>query len=216
MAFSSISIFGTSNDRGFSVPLLQLDTDLLGAYYNSRVNLALASTASLVRGADVDQFGPDVIPPWELTPPGKDDAAARLLSPKSLIDLDHAALNRAGITDEVKSLFAAYQGLRKMQELARYAANDPQGISMALILQSQWTRYEGELRSYIGGLEFDDITLPTMKTWPSLSIATALAAAAPLSGSTRSVPTTFGVPPSPSIFCNMPSAYAPVPLVPAM
>ncbi len=171
MAFSSISIFGTSNDRGFSVPLLQLDTGLLGAYYNSRINLALASSANLVRGADVNQFGPDVIPPWELTPPGDDDAAARLLSPKSLIDLDHAALNRDGITDEVKSLFAAYQGLRKMQELARYAANDPQGISMATILNSQWARYESELQSYIGGLQFDDITLLTGTKTDAVSAA---------------------------------------------
>ncbi len=159
MAFSSLSIFGGSNNSGSSFQLLQLDQGLLNAYYNSRVNLSLARGGNLVHGSENNRFGPGVIPPWELTPPGKDDAAARLLSPNALIDLDHPALNRAGITDEVKSLFAAYQGLRKMQELALYAANDPHGISMASILQSQWTRYASELQSYIGGLKYDDITL---------------------------------------------------------
>lgn len=159
MAFSSLSIFGGNSDSGRTFPLIQLDQGLLAAYYNSRINLALLSGTNLARSSDIGRFGPDVIPPWEQTPPGDDDAAARLLSPKALIDLDHPALNRDGITDEVKSLFAAYQGLRKMQALAQFAANDPQGISMASILQSQWTRYESELQSYIGGLEFDEITL---------------------------------------------------------
>ena len=155
MAFSPFSIFGASSAS--DLQLFQLDTELLGAYYNARVGQALASRSNLVRA--VDRFGPDVIPPWELTPPGEDGAAARLLSPKALIDLNDPALNRDGIDAETKSLFAVYQGLRKMQELARHAASDPNAGGLATILQSQWARYEGELQDYIGGLKFDDITL---------------------------------------------------------
>ncbi len=102
MAFSPFSIFGASSAS--DLQLFQLDTELLGAYYNARVGQALAGRSNLVRA--VDRFGPDVIPPWELTPPGEDGAAARLLSPKALIDLNHPALNRDGIDDETKSLFA--------------------------------------------------------------------------------------------------------------
>ena len=63
MAFVPFSIFGASSTSS-DIQHFQLDTGLLGAYYNARVGQALATQSNLVRAVDRSGPGSSATFPW--------------------------------------------------------------------------------------------------------------------------------------------------------
>ncbi|MCG8689623.1 MAG: hypothetical protein MI806_00295, partial [Minwuiales bacterium] len=151
---------------------LKLDTNLLLASFNNRINKQLAASASVNALNTSSNNGPnaDIVPIWEPEFGGdvEQDVKERLLAKGPLIDLDDPDLNREGIDEDTKQLFAAYKALRRIQELARFAANDPAGRAMSTILQAQFDRYEKEFVAFVDGLNIDGLNIISGKKEESI------------------------------------------------
>jgi len=139
--------------------IYQLDQSLLLAYMSKdRYASALAAQS------DTLGFGPAVAP-WEAQiaaleeGESNDLSSKRLLSQAALIDLDDPDINRDGIDEATKNLFAINKALNRMQDLAEFAANDPSAKPIAALLDKQWQRYEAELIAFVDSLDIDGITL---------------------------------------------------------
>lgn len=155
--------FGNTPQPQFQV--LELDQNLLLAAFNNRINQKLASTAS-VTALNTSNNGPnsDIVPIWEPEFGGdvEEEVKERLLAKGPLIDLDDPDLNRAGIDENAKQLFAAYKAVRRLQEVARFAA-DPAGRSISGILQTQFERYEKEFVDFVDNINIDGLNIVSGK-----------------------------------------------------
>ncbi len=150
--------------------LLTLDVSLLIGLYNAQLNERLASSGNAAPRPAGDPFGPAVVPPWDPQFGGGIDADVkqRMFSTAPLIDLDDPDFNRDSIDADTKSLFVAFKALRRMQEVARFVANDPLGQSMSSILEKQFQRYVGEFTGFIDGLDIDRLTLTAGRRYDSV------------------------------------------------
>ena len=123
--------------------MIEFDTALLGAYYTSGASFSASTQRLMAESALARGRGPAVIPPWELPSPAPaENRAVALLSDTSIIDLDNPRLDRKGVDDTFKRLFALYNGLTKMAELADFAASDRSADSMRQVLDR---KFQGQM-----------------------------------------------------------------------
>ena len=140
------------------------DNNVLSAYYSSGVSLGLSGHAAKIQeellSGSFAKMDPAVIPPWTLpqsNPFG--EILQRIFSSGPLIDLDDPKVNNTAGDDQFKNLFALYNGLTKMREMATYAESDSGAATRGAILQQRFDAYLAEAESFVDGLKFADTTL---------------------------------------------------------
>ena len=152
------------------VEIKSFDLNSLIGYYQVGAQLPTRLQAEVLRQGALKSLlasRSDVTPPWQesTAEPTSDEIRNRLFASKPLIDLDDETLERDGITDDFKSLFALYKGLTRLQELTNYAKSDKGADSIRDLLDRQFQALMGQLDDYLQTLDLDEVTLvPGVKT----------------------------------------------------
>lgn len=146
-----VGIFGSNNGSGArTITLFNIDSSLLQSSMNVRLNQqALSQVAST--SATAAGRGAAVIAPWERPASSLDlpDSLSEHLSRAPLFDPKDPDVNRKGISDNDKTLFTMWKGLRKMQSLAEFAATDKRADVFRTQLDKQFARYEQEVMDFV-------------------------------------------------------------------
>lgn len=146
------------------VEIKSFDLNSLVSYYQVGAQLPTGLQAEVLRQGKLKSLlanKSDVTPPWQeaTTEPTSEEIKNRLFASKALIDLDDETLDREGITDDFKKLFALYKGLTRLQELTDYAKSDKGADSIRSLLDRQFQSLMGQLDNYLSTLDLDDVTL---------------------------------------------------------
>lgn len=143
--------------------VVTFDTAALTAYYISGAALSFRTQRALAKAELEISRGPAVIPPWKLPPPADEGVTkiARLLRGGPLINLDDPTLDRPGVDDNFKRLFALFKGLTKLQEIAEFSASDRKAIPLRDVLNRRFQKGLAELMTYVAETKIEGITLVT-------------------------------------------------------
>ncbi|HYM30225.1 MAG TPA: SBBP repeat-containing protein [Candidatus Cybelea sp.] len=143
-----------------------LDPSVLTAVFRAQINGGPTGTANAgTNGATggSEKAPTDVVPPWlqpqALSPPTPTAQSVFQNSSQPLFNPSDPSLNRPDVTSDFKNLFALYQGLSQMKNLADFAANDPTASSMTSLLNNQFQTYLNQYYSYINGTSMQNVTL---------------------------------------------------------
>ena len=106
-----------------TVTILGLDTSLLQSYYSARLNLSTPSQGSTAQTGSRDA---DITTPWDTLRKKRPAAAkiADLQGVENFIDLDAKSVQAAGDDTDLRNLFAVYNALRKLRDIAEYTAHE--------------------------------------------------------------------------------------------
>ena len=137
--------------------VISIDASLLTGYYAAKAGLTGASaTSASGAGAKVAPT-----PPWTKLPTAKEASAAvtAALAGRKFIDEDAAKLDLPGAGADYKKLFALYQGLGALGDVA--ARMKEQGVTSGekSRLQQAFTRGMAEVQAYLGAADFDKLRL---------------------------------------------------------
>ncbi len=81
------------------------------------------------------------------------------IAAKSFVDLSDSAINRSGVDNDHKKLFAVYKGLTRLQVLANRAAEDKVPETERESLNKRFVSGLGEIRSFLQEKGFEDLTV---------------------------------------------------------
>lgn len=134
-----------------------IDSSILLGYYQAKAGLPAASASGA--GAAAPKVAPT--PPWS-TPETPTQASANVtsaLAGHKIVDENAAQLDLAGASADYKKLFAIYQGLGTLSDMANQIKTA--GISSGEKSQLQKAFLKGltEVTSYVGGADFDKLRL---------------------------------------------------------
>jgi hypothetical protein len=142
-----------------AVVTITFDPSLLTAYYNSRTGVSSGSTASGSSSSTSKTIkGPT--PPWgtSSTAAKASDLAKSLLQGSKLINTTAAKLDTKStditVNSDYKALFATYQGLTALEQLAEQASSTTIGASELAKLQSTFANGMAQLQSYLSSGPF--------------------------------------------------------------
>ena len=158
---AAVSILGASSGTGFG-GITSIDPTLLQGAANSKLNLAaVGQTAQTTRAqANAGAASPEDAPPWEQSAEQLDiaDTVGEFLSQGALIDLDDPKVNRDGLSDTDKKLFAVWRGLKTMESLANFATKE-EADPFRNLLDKQFRKYEAELVSFLAENNMEGVTV---------------------------------------------------------
>lgn len=115
-----------------------------------------------------------VAAPWQLgtTEPSLQSRAETALQVSRFVNTSDPTVTRAGSNPDLKATFALYQGLRNLQALATYAADDKTPQSKLAALSAKFDTGLAEIRKYIGTAQTDQLGLLTGEKVTSLQSVT--------------------------------------------
>ena len=138
--------------------VIGIDATLLTGYYQAKAGL-LGGASALGGAATGQKVAPT--PPWNRLPTAKEAGAAvtSALAGRKLIDEDAAKLDLSGASADYKKLFALYQGLGTLGDIA--ARMKEQGVSSGekSRLQQVFLKGLAEIQSYVGEADFEKLRL---------------------------------------------------------
>ena len=155
---------GSKNDTRFD--LVPFDYSGLAAYYGSGVsqgttNLANALAAGPLGDLIRSRENEDIIPPWLQNRTVENEELTlqqRVFLGDPLINLSDSSIDREGIDDETKAMFAMFKALDRMNELAEFAQTTT-GQNMAYLLERRFQGWVTELKEFIAEQSFEDLSL---------------------------------------------------------
>lgn len=162
-----VSLFNplSGSSGGLSVPTFNMS--VLSLYYTSGVALGQSLHAEVLKGGILGELlkrsdKVDTIPPWIKENPAAEDLTnhQKVFSGEKLIDLTHPTVDRPGVDDTTRNLFALYRAIDRMEALTAYAQTN-QGQTQTILLERRFQQWAGEIRDFINDRnnEFADITL---------------------------------------------------------
>ena len=157
---------GTAGQGQGGLQLPTFSYDALSLYYLSGVALGQTLHAEVLKNGPLGELlnrgdKADYVPPWLLAKPAEDDQPSlqeRVFSGEPLIDLSHPTVDRKGVDDSTKRLFALYRALDRVQVLTEYAQTS-KGQAQVVLLERRFDSWMQEIRDFINDNEFDGITL---------------------------------------------------------
>lgn len=198
MAISSVTSLGsllspTLSTSGSNTPTVQLaDLTALGSYYSSGASLSSSLLAKVLaqNGAvSSSNAKATVTPPWLDTSNTDTTALADkvfLEASQPLADLNDPSLDRPGITDDYKKLFALYKGLTRLKDVTDYAKSDA-GAPLRIELDNAFRALTKQYFDFVNSQKFTGITLVPGIKLPSETSSLTIPDAVPLfTGSTAS------------------------------
>ena len=138
--------------------VISIDSTLLTSYYQAKAGLLNGASGTSATGAS-PKVAPT--PPWSTIPTAKDASAAvtAALAGHKLIDEKAAKLDLANASADYKKLFALYQGLGTLGDVA--ARMKEQGVTSGekSRLQQVFQNGMAEVQSYLSSADFDKLRL---------------------------------------------------------
>ncbi|ANK80657.1 MAG: hypothetical protein TEF_07485 [Rhizobiales bacterium NRL2] len=153
-----VGIFGGNDSQTRTITLFSIDSSLLQGAFNAK--LAQNAVARGVAPTAAGSRGPDVIAPWD-KPAGLLDLPDELgehLSRNNLFAGTGEGL-RSDLTKTQENLFRMWKGMKKMQALAAFAAEDKRADLVRGQLQKQFERYESEIFDFVAKSQLSGVKL---------------------------------------------------------
>ena len=137
--------------------VISFDTSLLTSYYQAKAGLVGGSSSS--GSGSKPKVAPT--PPWTTQPTAKDASAAvtSALAGHKIIDEDAAKLDLSGASADYKKLFALYQGLGTLSDIASRWKESGVTSGEKTRLQTTFAKGMSELQSYLSSADFDKLRL---------------------------------------------------------
>jgi hypothetical protein len=139
--------------------ILGIDTSVLLGYYQAKAGLAPSAGSGTGAGSAPAQVAPT--PPWNQTETSQQASAnvTAALAGHKIVDEDAAKLDLPGASADYKKLFALYQGLGTLSDLAsRMNAKDITAGDKTVI-QKAFASGLAQISSYLGTAEFEKLRL---------------------------------------------------------
>jgi hypothetical protein len=137
--------------------VISIDASVLTGWYQAKAGLV--TTATGATGSATPKVAPT--PPWNTQPTAKEASAAvtSALAGHKLINEDAAQLDLKGASADYKKLFALYQGLGTLGDIA--ARMNEQGVNSGekSRLQEVFLKGMAEVQNYLGTADFDQLRL---------------------------------------------------------
>jgi len=161
---SPLILPGSENDNRFDIA--PFDYSALASYYGSGVSLGTTNLANALAAGPLGDLirsreNEDVIPPWlqNRTVEGEElTLQQRVFLGDPLINLNDSSVDREGIDDETKAMFAIFKALDRMNELAEFVQTTT-GQSKAYLLERRFQGWVTELKEFIAEQSFEDLSL---------------------------------------------------------
>src|SRR4051812_6041472 len=138
--------------------VIGIDSSTLLGYYQAKAGLA-SSTTGVGSGGTGAKVAPT--PPWNApeTPKQASASVTAALAGHKIVDENAAKLDLPGASADYKKLFALYQGLGTLGDMASQIKAS--GISSAnkTLLQKTFASGMAEISGYIGSASFDKLRL---------------------------------------------------------
>lgn len=158
---AAVSILGGSTGLGTG-GVIGIDSSLLQGAANSKMNLAAVGQTAQTSAAQANAgaASPEDAPPWEQSAAQLDiaDTVGEFLSQGKLIDLNDPKVNREGLSDTDKKLFAVWRGLKTMEALASFSMKE-EADPFRNLLDKQFKKYEAELVTFLRENDMEGVTV---------------------------------------------------------
>jgi trimeric autotransporter adhesin len=142
--------------------MITFDTQLLTSFYLSGASLSATTRRAMAVSAGATQRGPSVIAPWQFPqvgPSGNAEKLLQILGTANAFDLNDPSLDRPGVDDNFRNLFALYNGLGLMADLAEMASADRVEGTSRGVLQRKFDGMMTELTAFLSENTYDDISI---------------------------------------------------------
>jgi hypothetical protein len=138
--------------------VIGIDTSLLLGYYQAKAGIG-TSSASGGTSTVTNKVAPT--PPWQSQPTAKELSASvtAALAGRKVIDENAAKLDLTGAGPDYRKLFALYQGLGTLSELANEAQAKGVTSGEKARLQEVFAKGMAEVQNYVSSTEFDKLRL---------------------------------------------------------
>jgi len=143
--------------RGAGPVVIGIDSSVLLGYYQAKAGVAVTSTSGAT-STTTNKVAPT--PPWNTQETAQQASAnvTAVLAGHKLIDENAAKLDLSGASADYKKLFALYQGLGTLSDMAnQIKANANAGDKTQL--QSAFLKGMADVQSYLGSTRFDKLRL---------------------------------------------------------
>ena len=134
-----------------------IDSNALLSYYQLKAGIGAGASAS----GSGPPAKPAPSPPWYLTPTAAQVSAlvTAALNGAPIINLNATKIDVAGASPNYKNLFALYQGLSTLKDLAAQAAKPGQSTGQVALLQKAFTNGLAQIQNYLGTSPFSGFTV---------------------------------------------------------
>lgn len=142
--------------------MITLDIQALTAYYLDGSTFSVETQRAMAIANGATNRGPAVIAPWDLpptTPTTSADQLLRILGTANAFDLNDPSLDRPGVDDNFRKLFALHNGLGLMSELAELAAADSLRGTSSAVLQRKLDNLQTQLTAFLADNTFDGVSI---------------------------------------------------------
>ncbi|CAN7317700.1 hypothetical protein LJR219_001668 [Phenylobacterium sp. LjRoot219] len=138
--------------------VIGIDSTLLLGYYQAKSGLGTSSAATGT-GAVTNKVAPT--PPWQaqLTPKQVSASVTAALAGRKIIDENAAQLDLAGAGSDYRKLFALYQGIGTLSELANQIKEPGVNSGEKSRLQQVFAKGMTELQNYVGSADLEKLRL---------------------------------------------------------
>ena len=138
--------------------VIGIDSSLLLGYYQAKAGIGGASTTG---GTSTATTKVAPTPPWQSQPTPKEVSASvtAALAGRKIIDENAAKLDLAGAGADYRKLFALYQGLGTLSELANEAQAKGTTSAEKARLQEVFAKGMAEVQDYVSSTEFEKLRL---------------------------------------------------------
>lgn len=139
--------------------VIGIDSTLLLGYYQAKAGVGTSSTTGTGTGTATNKVAPT--PPWQaqLTPKQVSANVTAALAGRKLIDEHAAQLDLAGAGADYRKLFALYQGLGTLSDLANQIKEKGVDSGERSRLQQVFAKGMAEVQSYVGAAELEKLRL---------------------------------------------------------
>jgi len=137
--------------------VISVDSNLLLAFYQGKAGLPATTTGNGATAAP--KVAPT--PPWNVTQTAKQASAAvtAALAGHKIVDESAAQLDLAGASADYKKLFALYQGLGTLTDLANQIKTKGLTAAEKTQLQKAFANGLAEISTYVGQAQFEKLRL---------------------------------------------------------
>ncbi len=142
--------------------MLTLDIQALTAYFLDGSTFSAETQRAMANANGATDRGPAVIAPWDLppaTPTSSADQLLRILGTANAFNLNDPSLDRPGVDDNFRKLFALHNGLGLMSELAELAAADTVRGTSRTVLQRKFDNLQTQLTAFLADNAFEGVSV---------------------------------------------------------
>lgn len=137
--------------------VIGIDSSLLLGYYQAKAGLGTSTTGGT--STVTNKVAPT--PPWQSQPTAKETSASvtAALAGRKIIDENAAKLDMSGVGTDYRKLFALYQGLGTLSELANEMQAKGTTSAEKTRLQEVFAKGMAEVQSYVSSADFEKLRL---------------------------------------------------------